>query len=137
MVARARKSPSEMFEEEAARWEETGKIDPKLLNEYGVAVLRLWIKSDGAKVDKVSRRLKRYHKAMEKQIEEKLGPNWYYSFLRLRGCCSVCGKGFRAENLGLCTHCDALIGYCHQFAGGAAPNGNEKCPKCRMGEIVG
>jgi hypothetical protein len=76
-------------------------------------------------------------RAAEASLEKKLGPDWYDKFLRTRGACSICGEGLRFENLGMCTHCDALIGYCHQFDGGTAPNGNLKCPRCKDGETVG
>jgi hypothetical protein len=75
--------------------------------------------------------------AAKARLKKQLGPDWYDRFLRTRASCSICGTGFRLENLGLCTHCDALIGYCHQFDGGVAPNGNLKCPNCKDGETVG
>lgn len=131
------KSASRKFEEEAARWEATGEMQESGLSEYALTVLRCWITSDGAEADGVSERLKRYHEAAEERLEQKLGPDWYDLFLRTRDCCSICGQGFRLENLGMCTHCDALIGYCHQFEGGMAPNGNFKCPRCKDGETVG
>jgi hypothetical protein len=133
----AGKSASQMFEEEAARWEETGEMQEGVSNAYGMTTLRCWIGSKGAQADGVSERLKRYHAAAEKLFEEREGPDWYDRFLRIRSACSICGTGFRLENLGLCTHCDALIGYCHQFDGGLAANGNFKCPKCKDGETVG
>ena len=126
-----------MFEAEAARWEKTGRMQKGVSNAYGMTTLRIWITSKGAKADGVSERLKRYHKAAEEHIKKKLGPDWYDKFLRVRSSCHICGEGFRIENLGLCTHCDALIGYCHQLKGGFAPNGNLKCPKCKNGETVG
>jgi hypothetical protein len=131
------KSASQMFEEEAARWEETGEMQRGVSNAYGMAVLRIWITSTGAKADGVSDRLKRYHKAAERLFKKREGPDWYDRFLRVRSACSICGEGFRIENLGLCTHCDARIGYCHQFKGGVAANGNLKCPRCKYGETVG
>jgi hypothetical protein len=136
-MADERQSASRMFEEEAARWEETGEMQHGCSNQWGVTALRCWISSKGAKADGVSERLKRYHAAAEESIKNKLGPNWYHRFLRTRAACSICGEGFRIDNLGLCTHCDALIGYCHQFNGGFAPNGNLKCPRCEDGETVG
>ena len=126
-----------MFEEEAARWEATGEMQEGVSNAYGLATLRLWVTSDEAKADGVSERLKRYHEAAEKWFDERDGPNWYERFLRITSACWICGSGLRLENLGLCTHCDALIGYCHQFVGGTAPNGNLKCPRCKDGETVG
>ncbi len=126
-----------MFEAEAARWEETGEMQKGVSNAYGLATLRCWITSDGAKADGVSKRLKRYHKAAEKWLAQQEGPDWYDRFLRTRSACSICGEGYRIENLGLCTHCDTLVGYCHQFDGGTAPNGNLKCPRCKYGETVG
>jgi hypothetical protein len=131
------KSASQKFEEEAARWEETRQMQETGWNEWGLTILRCWIHSKGAEADGVSERLKRYHEAAEEQMEKKLGPDWYDRFLRTRDACSICGTGFRLENLGMCTHCDALIGYCHQFEGGLAPNGNLKCPRCKDGETVG
>lgn len=131
------KSASQKFEEEAARWEATGEMQESGSNEWGLTVLRCWITSDGAEADGVSERLTRYHKAAEALMEEREGADWYDRFLRTRDCCSICGQGFRLENLGMCTHCDALIGYCHQFDGGTAPNGNLKCPRCKDGETVG
>ena|ERR1022692_336589 len=131
------KSASQMFEEEATRWEETGEMQVGCSTEYGVTVLRCWIHSEGAKAEGVSERLNRYHAAAEETMKNKLGPHWYDHFLRTRSCCRICGTGFRLENLGMCTHCDALIGYCHQFEGGMAPNGNLKCPRCKDGETVG
>jgi hypothetical protein len=131
------KSASRKFEEEAARWETTGEMQESGSNEYRLTVLRCWITSDGAEADGVSERLKRYYQAAEERIEMKLGPDWYDRFLRTRDACSICGQGFRLENLGMCTHCDALIGYCHQFDGGTASNGNLKCPRCEHGETVG
>ena len=128
---------SQMFEAEAERWEKTRRMQKGVSNAYGMATLRLWIASKGAKSDGVSERLKRYQKAAEKSFERQEGPDWYERFLRVRSACSICGEGFRIENLGLCTHCDARIGYCHQFKGGVAPNGNLKCPKCEAGETVG
>ena len=137
MAAKATKSASQMFEEEAARWENTGKMQKGVSNAYGLATLRLWIVSNGAKADGVSDKLKRYYQAVEKLFEQREGPDWYDRFLRIRAACSICGTGFRIENLGLCTHCNTLIGYCHQFDGGTAPNGNLKCPRCKDGETVG
>ena len=126
---------SQKFESEAERWEETGTLSP--VNEYYATKLHCWIGSSGAETDGVSERLKRYHAEVEAQITQALGGNWYDKFLRVRDRCSVCGEGFRLANLGLCTHCDALIGYCHQFEAGLAPDGNPKCPRCADGEIVG
>jgi hypothetical protein len=128
-------SASQKFEAEAARWEETGQMSCS--NEWLLTILRCWIHSKGAEADGVSDRLKRYHQAAEELIEKNLGSGWYDRFLRTRDACSICGEGFRLENLGMCTHCDALIGYCHQFKGGFAPNGNLKCPRCEDGETVG
>ena len=71
------KSASRMFEDEAARWEKTGEMQKGVSNAYGMAALRLWITSKGAKVDGVSDRLKRYHKAAEKQLRKREGANWY------------------------------------------------------------
>jgi hypothetical protein len=137
MAAKVRKSASRMFEEEALRWEETGEMQVGVSNAYGLTTLRCWINSDGAQADGVSKRLKRYHKAAEEWLAQQQGSDWYDRFLRMRSCCSICGVGYRTENLGLCTHCDTRIGYCHQFDGGKAPNGNFKCPKCKDGETVG
>lgn len=128
---------SQKFEEDAARWEATGEMQESGADEYGLTVLRCWITSKGAKADGVSERLGRYHKAAEEAMQKQRGPGWYDKFLRTRSACSICGTGFRLENLGMCTHCDALIGYCHQFDGGVAANGNLKCPKCQDGETVG
>jgi hypothetical protein len=128
---------SQMFEAEATRWEKTRKMQRGVSNAYGMAALRLWITSKGATADGVCERLKRYYKAAEVLFEEREGPAWYDRFLRTRSACSICGEGFRLENLGMCTHCDALIGYCHQIKGSFAPNGNLKCPSCEDGETVG
>ena len=125
---------SQKFEEEAARWEAAGEMQADART---LTILRCWIRSKGAKTDGVSERLQRYHEAAEEWLKQQLGPDWYDKFLRTRSSCSICGEGFRLENLGLCTHCDALIGYCHQFDGGVATNGNLKCPKCKDGETVG
>lgn len=131
------KSASQKFEEEAARWGETGEMQECGSDEYAFTKLRCWIGTGGAKTDGVSERLTRYYAAAEATLEQRLGPDWYDKFLRTRAACSLCGTGFRLENLGMCTHCDALIGYCHQFDGGFASNGNFKCPKCEDGETVG
>ena len=88
MAARVRKSASQMFEEEAARWEETGEMQEGVSNAYGMTTLRLWVASDGAKADGVSERLKRYHAAAEKSFEEREGPDWYDRFLRARDSCA-------------------------------------------------
>ena len=62
------KSASQMFEEEAARWEETGEMQEGVSNAYGMTTLRCWIGSKGAHADGVSERLKRYHAAAEERI---------------------------------------------------------------------
>jgi hypothetical protein len=127
---------SRKFESEASRWEATGDLSA-FPDARALTILRCWIASKGAAADGVSERLKRYLAAAEAHIEHQPGPDWYDRFLRTRSSCSICGEGFRLENPGLCTHCDALIAYCHQFAGGMAPNGNLKCPKGEHGETVG
>lgn len=128
------KSASQKFEDEAARWEETGQLAS---NEWLLTILTCWINSKGAESGGVSDRLKRYRQAAEEYVEKKLGPAWYGSFLRIRDSCSICGESFRLENLSMCTHCDVLLGYCHRSEGGYTPNGNLKCPRCKDGEIVG
>ena len=130
------RSATQMFEEEARRWEETGKIQSGSANVYGLTRLRCWLHSKGAAADGVSERLKRYYQAAEIALARR-DPDWYDDLLATRDYCSLCGETYRIENLSLCTHCDSLVGYCHQLTGGTSPNGNPKCPVCEDGEIVG
>jgi len=127
---------SQMYEEEAKRWEATGQLQRNARLEYLVFTLRCWLISSGAKADGVSERLTRYCAAAESAFERQ-DPNWYEKLLRGTDMCSVCGETYRLENLSSCTHCVVMLGYCHQLSGGRAANGNPKCPDCRMGEIVG
>jgi hypothetical protein len=129
-------SAAHRFEDEAARWEETGELQWCGRNEYAFVKLGSWLISKGARIDGVSERLKRYYAAAEARFD-KWGSDWYDKFLATRDWCSVCGESYRLENLSLCTHCDSLFGYCHQLTGGKAANGNPKCPRCQDGEIVG
>ena len=125
-----------MFEEEARRWEESGDLQRESSTPYGATVLRCWVASSGAKQDGVSERLQRYCETIVATLDGQ-DPDWYDDFLRIRDYCSICGESFRIENLSLCTHCQTSLGYCHQFIGGKAANGNIKCPSCEKGEIVG
>jgi hypothetical protein len=129
-------SASRRFEDEAARWEETGQLQGCGRNQYSFLKLSSWLISPGAKVDGVSERLQRYYEAAEESFKS-WGPRWYDEFLATRDWCSECGESYRLENLSLCTHCQALLGYCHQLSGGKAANGNPRCPRCEQGEIVG
>jgi len=124
-----------MFEEEALRWEETGELQGDCARPYGALRLDCWIRSKGAQQDGVSYRLKRYCEAADEALQRS-NPDWYDDFLSIKDSC-MCGETFRYENLSLCTHCYVSLGYCHQFSGGLAANGNPKCPVCEMGEIVG
>lgn len=125
---------SQKFEEEARLWEETGKFQRSGQDRYAFLQLQCWLLSAGAKADGVSKRLKRYYKAADKRFG---GQDWLDDFLRIRDNCSLCGASYRLENLSICTHCFISLGYCHQGEGGLAPNGNFRCPSCKVGEIVG
>ena len=126
---------SQKFEQESWHWEESGEVGWSGLNEYGYTKLRFWLGSEGAAADHVSARLWKYSAAVEARFAHRR-PEWFDQFMRTRDFCSVCGESFRLGNLSFCTHCDALLGYCHQFSGGKVANGNAKCPRCKTGEIV-
>jgi hypothetical protein len=130
---RERFTASEMYEAEAALWEQTGELQE---NEYMLLTLRCWFISNGAAATGVSMRLRDYCAAALRAGESR-APGWYEALLRVREACSVCGETYRIENLSLCTHCEAMLGYCHQLSGGTASNGNPLCPRCGIGEIVG
>jgi hypothetical protein len=129
-------SASRLFEEEARVWESTGEIMRERTFSYGLAPLRLWLHSDGATKDGVSERLREYYWAAAQVLREK-DEDWWDDLLSDRDSCSMCGETFRVENLSFCTHCTALLGYCHALTGGKAANGNPACPVCKNGEIVG
>jgi hypothetical protein len=125
------------FEEEAQRWEETGGLQACGNNKYAFTGFDCWMRSDGGKQDGASELLLRYHAAAQENLNRRLGADWYETLMRTRDYCSECGETFRIENLSFCTHCTALFGYCHSSIGGRAANGNPKCPRCGVGEIVG
>ena len=127
---------SQKFEEEARLWKETGEVGWSGLNEYGYTKLRFWLESEGARADGVSDLLWEYGETIEQAIIDARQPGWFAAFMRTRDYCSRCGENYSLANLCFCTHCDILLGYCHQFSGGKAANGNAKCPSCEMGEIV-
>jgi hypothetical protein len=126
---------SRLYEEEAAKWESSGELQWAGKNEYALVKLLCWLNSTGAKKNGVSERLMRYAAAAKARFDG-LGYDWYGDLLRQRDYCSGCGETFRVENLSLCTHCDAMLGYCCSN-GKRLPNGNQLCPRCDEGEIVG
>lgn len=129
-------SASKLFEEEARVWETTGEINHQRAFSYGLAKLRQWLDSDGATKDGVSERLRNYYQAAARLLFKK-NKDWWDDLLSDRDYCSVCSETFRVENLSFCTHCTALLGYCHALTGGKAANGNPACPICEVGEIAG
>ena len=127
---------SMLFEEEARLWESTGEIKRSRTFSYGLGSLRLWLDSEGAEKDGVSEPLRNYYRAAAQLLLQQ-DEDWWDNLLRVRDTCSRCGETFRVENLSFCTHCDALLGYCHARTGVKAANGNPACPICKDGEIVG
>jgi hypothetical protein len=130
-------SASRKFEEEARRWKETGETGWSGLNEYGYTKLRFWLSSQGAFDDRISDLLWEYGETVEQVFIDGKQPGWFSAFMRTRDSCSICGETFMLGNLGFCTQCECLLGYCHRFSGGRTANGNPKCPACGAGEIVG
>jgi hypothetical protein len=126
---------SAKFEAEAARWEETGKLQEASRTPYFFVRMELWLDSRGAQAEGVSERLRLYYYAVKERFDV-YPAGWYDSFLSERDYCSGCGETFHNENLSFCTNCLALFGYCHQPSGRAA-NGNTLCDRCGEGEVVG
>lgn len=127
---------SQKFEQEARHWKETGEIGWSGLNEYGYTKLRFWLGSEGAHGDRVSDLLWEYGEMVEQRLIAAKPRGWFGAFMGTRDYCSICGESFMLSNLSFCTHCDCLFGYCHQFSGGTAANGNPQCPICKTGELV-
>jgi hypothetical protein len=123
---------STKYEEEAAKWEETGQFDYFSKGHYNFVRMYLWMSSRGAAAEGVSERLLRYYRALRAELKPD---GWYDQFFDGRDYC-VCGETFRYENLSLCTSCESTFGYCHMPSKMAA-NGNVLCPRCNEGEIVG
>jgi hypothetical protein len=135
VAANQRGHTSRQYEEEAARWEETGKLQDAGRTPYYFVRMELWFNSRGAQVEGVSERLQRYYGAVKKEFDG-YPEGWYDDFLSERDYCSGCGETFHNENLSFCTCCFGLFGYCCQPSG-LAPNGNVLCNRCGKGEVVG
>ncbi len=121
------------YEDEAAKWEETGQFDYFSKGRYSFVRMHLWLDSRGARFEGVNERLQRYYWALKEELKPE---SWYDDFLNERDICRECGESFSYENLSFCTFCEANYGYCHK-PGGFGTNGNPVCPLCGKGEIVG
>lgn len=93
-------SASRKFEDEAARWEDTGKLQWCGINESAFLKLGCALRSKGAKADGVSERLQRYYAAAEARLDGR-GPDWHDTFLRTKDWFTECRATFRLENLSL------------------------------------
>jgi hypothetical protein len=129
-------APGARFESMARGWEETSFETPADPSRLLAATLYLWIQSSGARKEGVSDRLREYTAALWGVLDKKW-PGWYDSQFDDHDYCGVCGERYRWENLSLCTDCGAAYCPSHRHSGGPAPNGNDRCVKCGMGEIVG
>jgi hypothetical protein len=128
-------SPHERYEAEARAWDEAGR--PELdASRWRTAAFHLWMQSEGAKREAVSARVRDYLAALRASLDAE-SPGWYDGMFDDRDVCAVCGERYRMENLALCTECSALYCYRDRASGGTAPNGNDRCPRCGVGEIVG
>jgi hypothetical protein len=131
----AHASPRERYEAEARAWDAAGRpaLDASM---WGTAALSLWVQSDGAKRETVSARVTEYLAALRAALDAE-SPGWFDGMFEDRDVCAACGERYRMENLGLCTDCGALYCYRDRASGGKAPNGNDRCARCGVGEIVG
>lgn len=127
--------PSEQYEAEARAWDEAGRprLDPGM---WHTATMYLWVHSRGAARQGVSARVTDYLAALRGALDAAY-PGWYDGLFDERSSCAHCGERYRWENLAVCTACGAELCYQHRGAGGAAPNGNDLCVRCGVGEVVG
>jgi hypothetical protein len=130
-------STSARYEEEARRWDESGRPEPAA-DGWNAMIMSCWIASPGAKHDGVSPRLKDYEAALRKVLDRR-NPNWLDDLFDDHEHCSFCGYSWRTENCGICTNCSQTYPPCcpdkRQLK--TLPNGNRECSACRDGEIVG
>lgn len=131
----ARAPPGERYEAEARAWAEAGRPTPDD-GLWRTALLYLWVNSQGAKRQGVSARLAEYLAARRAALDARY-PGWYDGLFDERDFCAECGERYRLENLAICTDCGARFCFRHRSGGGPAPNGNDRCARCAMGELVG
>lgn len=122
----------ERYERLARQWDENGRQEQDLRQDYGLIAMRCWAWSAGGKAEGPSELLRDYIKASE--AVQRV--DWLDAYFSEPEHCRQCGERYRFENVAVCTACSGT--YCYRCAGGfaKAPNGNTACP-CGNGELVG
>ena len=89
------------YEEEARRWDESGR--PVLARPDPIHAMKLycWTGSAGAKHDGVSERLSAYLRALRDELA-RTDPHWYDALLSQKDYCDRCGESWRYENVSFC-----------------------------------